>query len=76
MSWKSGRQSLTATSTSEAELLGAANADEALSSSVRNNRKLQYAGQTMRSCLVRQPVSNCSNACRFQFKFEDQACFN
>eukprot|EP00971_Amphidinium_carterae_P142403 2820778-Amphidinium_carterae.1 len=30
MSWKSGRQSLTATSTSEAELLGAANADGAL----------------------------------------------
>eukprot|EP00971_Amphidinium_carterae_P215086 4269050-Amphidinium_carterae.1 len=30
ISWKSGRQSLTATSTSEAELIGAANADEAL----------------------------------------------
>eukprot|EP00971_Amphidinium_carterae_P203407 4036581-Amphidinium_carterae.2 len=30
MSWKSERQSLTATSTSEAELLGAANADEVL----------------------------------------------
>eukprot|EP00971_Amphidinium_carterae_P266627 5289082-Amphidinium_carterae.1 len=28
--WKSGRQSLTATSTSEAELLGAVSADEAL----------------------------------------------
>eukprot|EP00971_Amphidinium_carterae_P189193 3755724-Amphidinium_carterae.1 len=30
ISWKSGRQSPTATSTSEAELLGAANADKAL----------------------------------------------
>eukprot|EP00971_Amphidinium_carterae_P222228 4410920-Amphidinium_carterae.1 len=30
ISWKSGRQSLTPTSTSEAELLGEANADEAL----------------------------------------------
>eukprot|EP00971_Amphidinium_carterae_P012056 237794-Amphidinium_carterae.1 len=30
ISWKYGRHSLTATSTSEAELLGAANADEAL----------------------------------------------
>eukprot|EP00971_Amphidinium_carterae_P170835 3385781-Amphidinium_carterae.1 len=30
LSWKSGRQSLTATSTSEAELIGATNATEAL----------------------------------------------